>query len=610
MGWSGGQYKKGNYASNGWTGDASLGIGIEAGRHDTQDDDFANGINNCVAKDGTNVMTGSLNLGNNKATNMLAGTAVLDGANVFQVQNTSLSYLGTTGGTSTAFTVTATPTITALTTGARYAFKANAANGAAATLKIDGTAATTMQRQGTALAGNEFKANDIIEVFYDGTNFQIINIAEAPLFVDRTNNRVGVGTTAPAVDVDVQGTATAVSSTRFSADAVGSLQYFRKSRGATVGTNTIVQSGDQVGGFVFQGANGTGYTDAASIIASVDSTPGASADMPGNLVFSTTPDASGTLAERMRITNAGRVGIGTNAPATALEVQGTGGVLVQTTGQTVITGNQFSNDVNGVSYQFYKSRGASVGTNTIVQSGDTVGIMSFYGANGTAYDRCAYIAAIINGVPGASADMPGALVFGTAADGASGGSERMRIANTGFVGIGSNNPAYLLTVSSTTAANTAASFSTGGAGDATTIAAQIIKTDATNTAGGNNFLGFYIAGGATGSGKISSNGASAAAFFTLSDVTLKENIVDLPSQLDNILALRPVEFDYKDGSGHQIGFIAQEVEPIYPENVYTESDGIKSLGDMSRMDARIIKAIQDLNAKVEALEARVAELEG
>lgn len=75
MPWAGGNYTKGNSATGGWTGDASLGIGIEAGRHDTQDNDFATGINQCLNKDGTNAATGNLNLGGFLPTNLGAGTA-------------------------------------------------------------------------------------------------------------------------------------------------------------------------------------------------------------------------------------------------------------------------------------------------------------------------------------------------------------------------------------------------------------------------------------------------------------------------------------------------------------------------------------------------------
>jgi hypothetical protein len=75
MGWSGGNYSKGNAATGGWAGDASLGIGIEAGRHDTQDNDFATGINQCINKDGSNAFTANPNLGGFIPTNIAAGTA-------------------------------------------------------------------------------------------------------------------------------------------------------------------------------------------------------------------------------------------------------------------------------------------------------------------------------------------------------------------------------------------------------------------------------------------------------------------------------------------------------------------------------------------------------
>lgn len=85
MPWVSGSYTKGNSATGGWTGDASLGIGIEAGRHDTQDNDFATGINNCLAKDGSNAATGNLDLGNKKITNLAGGTANADAINVAQL---------------------------------------------------------------------------------------------------------------------------------------------------------------------------------------------------------------------------------------------------------------------------------------------------------------------------------------------------------------------------------------------------------------------------------------------------------------------------------------------------------------------------------------------
>jgi hypothetical protein len=84
--------------------------------------------------------------------------------------------------------------------------------------------------------------------------------------------------------------------------ADGSYIGLWKSRGGTVGSTTIVQSGDIVGGIYFGGADGTNLVTNAAITSVVDGTPGAS-DMPGRLVFSTTPTGASTPLERMRITS-------------------------------------------------------------------------------------------------------------------------------------------------------------------------------------------------------------------------------------------------------------------------------------------------------------------
>ena len=77
MPWSAGIYTRWNTANVPpyWVGDASVGIKIEASRHDTQDADFEAGINACLNKDGSNTMSGNLNFGGNRPTNINAGTA-------------------------------------------------------------------------------------------------------------------------------------------------------------------------------------------------------------------------------------------------------------------------------------------------------------------------------------------------------------------------------------------------------------------------------------------------------------------------------------------------------------------------------------------------------
>jgi hypothetical protein len=125
------------------------------------------------------------------------------------------------------------------------------------------------------------------------------------------------------------------------------------------------------------------------------------------------------------------------------------------------------------------------------------------------------------------------------------------------------------------------------------------------------FVRFVINAAANGCGQINANGANTAAFGTYSDARLKENIVDLPPQLASICALRPVEFDYiqSEGGGHQIGFIAQEMEQVYPDVVGERSDGMKTITAWSKTEARLVKAIQEQQAIIDSLVSRIAALE-
>ena len=96
----------------------------------------------------------------------------------------------------------------------------------------------------------------------------------------------------------------AFSAARFSADASGARLYLAKSRGASIGTQTVVSAADEIGGIIFQGSDGTDFESVAAITAASGATPGNN-DMPGRLHFWVTPDGSATLSERMRIENDG-----------------------------------------------------------------------------------------------------------------------------------------------------------------------------------------------------------------------------------------------------------------------------------------------------------------
>lgn len=171
--------------------------------------------------------------------------------------------------------------------------------------------------------------------------------------------------------------------------ANGPALEFDRSRNATLGSQTIVQDGDSLGQIIFSGSNGTSYDAAAKIEGLVGGTPGASSDMPGALAFSTTPDGSATLSERMRILSTGKLVQGT---ASDLTSSGVTGFSTASTGRANIEALNFANsDANGGQLNFYKSKSGAVGTFANVASGTSLGEIGFSGAISGAYQQGAYI---------------------------------------------------------------------------------------------------------------------------------------------------------------------------------------------------------------------------
>jgi hypothetical protein len=156
-------------------------------------------------------------------------------------------------------------------------------------------------------------------------------------FVINADGKVGIGTSSPIQPLNVVGTggtvillqadegnATIVSRAHAdSATLTGGIQL-SKSRG-TLAAPTAVQANNIIGRTVFNGYDGSSFIAAASIQAEVDGTPGSN-DMPGRLMFSTTPDGLATPTERMRITSGGEVYIAgtTDQGAFNLQCNGTG----------------------------------------------------------------------------------------------------------------------------------------------------------------------------------------------------------------------------------------------------------------------------------------------
>jgi hypothetical protein len=164
---------------------------------------------------------------------------------------------------------------------------------------------------------------------------------------------------------------------------------------------------------------------------SVSNNCGLQANQNGELILI----ADGT--DRVKIDASGRLLVGTSSSRSNgygdnafLQLEGT------TYPKAAISAILNSNNANGPSINFAKTRGTSAGSSTVVQSGDTLGVINFAGGDGTDIESpAAKIVVEVDGTPGSN-DMPGRIIFQTTSDGSASPSERMRIDSSGRLLVG------------------------------------------------------------------------------------------------------------------------------------------------------------------------------
>ena len=407
-------------------------------------------------------------------------------------------------------------------------------------------------------------------------------------------------------------------------------------------------------------ANGAGVTDSAAIVSDWDG------DNNSTLEFYTV--TSGSLTEKVRITPQGKFGIGTtsvsetlhlkaSAPRIRIEdaeggysnIEGDGGNLgiyadngntqansfirfdidgteksrLTSSGQWLVGTSSTSKDFSAV-FQG-NSADATGGANLLLArgtsspaDGSAIGYLSFTDSN---HNTTAQIQAQRDGGTWTSGtSQPGRLVFSTTYDGASSPTERMRILATGFV----------------KAKNDGGTFPTGAihefSSDENIYVAFRVENQNNLSGSGtynsllgtncNNTSSYHFVGNTGASDKIYIYGNgnivnSNNSYGLMSDVKLKENIVDANSQWDDLKTLRVVNFNFKEETGYQthtqIGFIAQEVEQVSPGLVYETPDldiEGNNLGTVTKvlqssvLYTKAVKALQEAMERIETLEAQ------
>jgi len=104
---------------------------------------------------------------------------------------------------------------------------------------------------------------------------------------------------------------------------------------------------------------------------------------------------------------------------------------------------------------------------------------------------------------------------------------------------------------------------------------------------------------------------SGYSWLTNSDARYKKNITELQESLGKIMEIRGVRFDLAadedviDGQGRHIGFVAQELERVFPEMVLTGDDGYKAVA-YDKIGPVLVEAIKEQQEQIEQLKAIVA----
>jgi len=198
----------------------------------------------------------------------------------------------------------------------------------------------------------------------------------------------------------------------------------------------------------------------------------------------------------------------------------------------------------------------------------------------------------------------------------------LRLTQDGKVGIGTTTPVAALTLpegkrlSLDESADDRAIFVPAGEGEPLVLSNAGSVTNPTirfrNDTTGSDVMIVNVKTGNVGIGRMPTstymldvNGKIRGSNVAASDARWKTDIAPLDDALAKVTHLRGVTYRWKEavrGTGTQIGLIAQEVEPVFPELVSTDDEGYKSVA-YEQMVAPLIEAIKTLKAENDALKA-------
>ena len=348
-------------------------------------------------------------------------------------------------------------------------------------------------------------------------------------------------------------------------------------------------------------------------LAVVNGGTGATSISPNNYLIRT--NSSGVFDTSAIFEAGGNVGIGTASPSNPLSVVSSGGsFLIENSGQFT-TKQNLDVATSGARWTAQSTRG-------------TLGMI-----------KIEQVATNVDG---------GQIIFETSPSGSITTTERLRISQNGFVGIGTNNPQYRLDVhnpqgtihlKSTTGTNDVylRTANTGGDGffglESSTGGNVVINSTPYSLVVSHNSARSFHLGtdntvrltvnsiGNVGIGTTSpqsgyklhvvdsvyvGGNVSASAYTTRSDYDLKDEIQNISYGINEVMQMQPVKYTYKSNGSTQLGFIAQDLGVITPEVVSFED---KMSVYYNALIPILTKAIQEQQALIKALEQRILTLE-
>jgi len=193
-----------------------------------------------------------------------------------------------------------------------------------------------------------------------------------------------------------------------------------------------------------------------------------------------------------------------------------------------------------------------------------------------------------------------------------GGTESMRIKSDGTVSVGVTTDADAKLYASRGDAGDTAMFESTSSASSGVIA---IRTSIGQNNNNTNSQHLFAITQNVASFKLHGNGSSTFS----SDERLKKNIeTTRDGYLEDLAKLRVVKYNWHcddDSTDKELGLIAQEVQKIFPKLVVEDDVELNEIKKplalkVSVLPMMLLKALQEANTKITALEARITALEG